>query len=371
MNPVAPRALRIGLVGPLPPPFGGMANQTRQLAGLLEREGLEVEVIRTNAEPRPAWIGRIRGLRALFRLLPYLVQLWRAAGRVSLFHVMANSGWAWYLHACPAVWVAKLKGIAVIVNYRGGGAETFFSGAGRLGRAALARADALVTPSGFLKAVFERFGFQATVIPNIVDLERFRPAARRPEVAGKHIVVTRNLEPIYDIASALAAFARVRARIPEARLTVAGTGPELERLQALARALGIQEAVTFAGRVANEHMPFLYQSADVMLNPSRVDNMPISILEAFASGVPVVSTDAGGIPYIAEHERTALLVKPGDAQAMADALVRVLVDAELAARLARAGLEEARRYRWEAIRGLWLAEYGRLSGCRLPVGTST
>jgi glycosyltransferase involved in cell wall biosynthesis len=269
------------------------------------------------------------------------------------------------------VGVAKLKGIPVIVNYRGGGAETFFSGAGRLGRAALAWADALVTPSGFLKAVFERFGFQATVIPNIVDLERFRPAARRPKIAGKHIVVTRNLEPIYDIASALAAFARVRARIPEARLTVAGTGPELERLQAMTRALGIQEAVTFAGRVANEHMPFLYQSADVMLNPSRVDNMPISILEAFASGVPVVSTDAGGIPYIAEHERTALLVKPGDAQAMADALVRVLVDAELAARLARAGLEEARRYRWEAIRGLWLAEYGRLSGCRLPVGTGT
>jgi glycosyltransferase involved in cell wall biosynthesis len=371
MNPAAPRDLRIGLVGPLPPPFGGMANQTRQLAGMLQREGLEVEVIRTNAEPRFAWIGRIRGLRALFRLLPYLVQLWRAAGRVSLFHVMANSGWAWYLHACPAVGVAKLKGIPVIVNYRGGGAETFFSGAGRLGRAALAWADALVTPSGFLKAVFERFGFQATVIPNIVDLERFRPAARRPKVAGKHIVVTRNLEPIYDIASALAAFARVRARIPEARLTVAGTGPELERLQAMTRALGIQEAVTFAGRVANEHMPFLYQSADVMLNPSRVDNMPISILEAFASGVPVVSTDAGGIPYIAEHERTALLVKPGDAQAMADALVRVLVDAELAARLARAGLEEARRYRWEAIRGLWLAEYGRLSGCRLPVGTGT
>lgn len=359
------------MVGPLPPPFGGMANQTRQLAGLLEREGLEVEVIRTNAEPRPVWIGRIRGLRALFRLAPYLVQLWRAAGRVDLFHVMANSGWAWYLHACPAVWVAKLKGVPVIVNYRGGGAETFFSGVGRLGRAALARADALVTPSGFLKAVFERFGFQATVIPNIVDLERFRPAGRRPEAAGKQIVITRNLEPIYDIASALEAFARVRSRIPEAYLTVAGTGPELERLKALARTLGIQDAVTFAGRVANERMPLLYQSADAMLNPSRVDNMPNSILEAYASGVPVVSTDAGGIPYIAEHGRTALLMKPGDVEGMADALVRILSDPALAARLVRAGLEEARRYRWEAIRGLWLAEYARLTGRALPVGTGT
>lgn len=371
MDAAAPRSLRIGLVGPLPPPFGGMANQTRQLARLLRESGIQVDVIQVNAPYVPTWIGRVPIARAAFRLIPYLFRLWAAAGRVDLFHVMANSGWAWYLHACPAVWMAKLRRIPVIVNYRGGGAETFFSTAGPLARAGLAWADTLVTPSGFLKTVFERFGFQATVIPNIVDLRRFHPTARRPEVAGKHVVITRNLEPIYDIASALEAFARVRVRLPEARLTVAGTGPEWERLQTLAQALGIREAVTFAGRVDNEQMPLLYQSADAMLNPSRVDNMPISILEAFASGVPVVSTDVGGIPYIAEHGRTALLVKPGDVKGMADALVQVLIDTNLAARLVRNGLEEARRYRWEAVRGLWLAEYSRLTGHALPIGTGT
>ena len=105
------KALRVGLVGPLPPPSGGMANQTRQLARLLAQEGMEVEIVQVNAPYRPAWIEHLRGARALIRLIPYLRRLWNAAGRVHLFHVMANSGWAWHLFAAPAVWVAKLRGL--------------------------------------------------------------------------------------------------------------------------------------------------------------------------------------------------------------------------------------------------------------------
>lgn len=83
---------RVGLVGPLPPPSGGMANQTRQLARLLRSEGVEVELIQTNLPYRPTWIGKIKGGRAFFRLVPYFFTLWVVAGRVDLFHVMANSG---------------------------------------------------------------------------------------------------------------------------------------------------------------------------------------------------------------------------------------------------------------------------------------
>jgi hypothetical protein len=85
------QGLRVGLVGPLPPPAGGMANQTRQLAELLGAEGAEVTLVQTNAPYRPSWVGRLTGIRALFRLVPYVVRLWQCAGRVQLFHVMANS----------------------------------------------------------------------------------------------------------------------------------------------------------------------------------------------------------------------------------------------------------------------------------------
>lgn len=79
-------------------------------------------------------------------------------------------------------------------------------------------------------------------------------------------------------------------------------------LEELACRLGLADVVTFTGRVDNEGMAALYQSADIMINPSLVDNMPISLLEALASSVPVVSTDVGGVPFMVEHEKTALLV---------------------------------------------------------------
>ena len=101
------RQISIGLVGPLPPPSGGMANQTRQLARLLTDAAMAVEIVQVNAHYRPHWIGNLRGVRAVFRLVPYLLRLWRCAGRADLFHVMANSGWAWHLCAAPAVWIAR------------------------------------------------------------------------------------------------------------------------------------------------------------------------------------------------------------------------------------------------------------------------
>ena len=119
--------LRIGLVGPLPPPSGGMANQTLQLAKLLRAEGAAVELIQVNCPYRPRWIGRLKGIRAAFRLLPYLAHLWRSADKVQLFHVMANSGWSWHLFAAPAIWIARIRGKPVVLNYRGGEADSFFN----------------------------------------------------------------------------------------------------------------------------------------------------------------------------------------------------------------------------------------------------
>ncbi|MBX6392703.1 MAG: glycosyltransferase family 4 protein [Burkholderiales bacterium] len=345
----APR--RVGLVGPLPPPAGGMANQTRQLAWLLREAGVEVELVRTNAPYRPAWIGRLRGVRALFRLLPYVRALWRCAGRVELLHVMANSGWAWHLHAAPAVWIARLRGTPVIVNYRGGGAGAFLRAQAAWVRPTLRLANCVAVPSGFLHNVFARYGIRTEIVPNIVDLARFHPAARMPGAArgGPHFIVTRNLEPLYDIGTALEAFAILRRELPQARLTVAGSGPELASLQRRCKELGIEDAVRFSGRLDPDAMAALYREADVMLNPSRVDNMPNALLEAFASGVPVVSTDVGGIPYFAEDGKTALLVPPGDPRAMADAALRLVRDPLLAAALRANALWAASAYAWPSV----------------------
>ena len=340
--------LRILLVGPLPPPAGGMASLTRQLADLLDGEGARVELVQNNAPYRPAWAGRLPGLRALFRLVPYLVALWRACGRAQLMHLMANSGWSWHLFAMPAIRIAAARGVPVVVNYRGGEASAFLARSHRRVRATMARASALAVPSGFLCEVFAAHGIAAQIVPNVVDLERFHPGGVE-RCRGAHLVVTRNLEPIYDNASAIRALALLRRQRPDARLTIAGSGPEQPALEALAAELGLHGAVRLVGRLDRDAVAALYREADVMLNPSTVDNAPNSLLEAMASGVPIVSTNVGGVPYLVQHGRTAWLVAPRDAEAMAEAVLRLLGNRAEADALIRAGLEEVRRHTWEHV----------------------
>jgi glycosyltransferase involved in cell wall biosynthesis len=350
--------LRIGLVGPLPPPAGGMANQTHQLAELLGNEGATVVPVQSNAPYRPAFIGRVPVVRAAFRLLPYLVALWRAAGRCDVFHVMANSGWSWTLFAVPAIRIARLRGVPVVVNYRGGEAETFLERAHERVRRTLNQCAVLAVPSGFLQTVFGRYGIRAEILPNIVDLSRFHPAEQGRQ-RGAHLIVARNLEPIYDNATAIHALALVRQVRGDARLTITGTGPEEPWLRRLAVELDLGDFVRFAGRLDRDAMARLYREADIALNPSTVDNMPNSVLEALASGVPVVSTNVGGVPYIVQDGTSALLVPPRDPQAMATAVLRLLDNSHMVESMVTAGRSQVPRYAWERVSGVLADIYGR------------
>lgn len=338
-----------------------MANQCEQLVRLLKAEGTRVQLVCSNAPYRPAFAGRIPILRAGVRLLPYLLRLWRVAGQVDVLHVFANSGWAWHLCALPALLIARLRGVHVIVNYRGGNADTFFTRAPSHVLKMLAAVSLRVTPSAYLLRVFRGHGLDAEVIPNIIDLSRFRPAVFRDPLIDPHLVVTRNLEKIYDIPTSIRAFGHVQRAYPHARMTVAGSGPELHSLQALVSELGLREHIRFTGRIDNAQMTSLYADADCMLNPSTVDNMPISILEAFASGVPVVSTDAGGIPDLIENDVSGLLVAVGDDRAMGERVLELLRLRDKARSLRQAGLREAQRYAWPQVSRLWLDAYRRVA----------
>lgn len=349
--------MRLGLVGPLPPPNGGMAMQTLQLSRLLQKEGLSVELVQTNPPYRPAFVGRIKGLRALLRLLPYFWRIWRMAGNTDVIHLMANSGWSWQLFAAPVIWIGWLRKKPVIVNYRGGEAREYLAASARWVKPSLARAAQLVVPSGFLRQVFSEFNVSATVIPNIIDLETFYPASQQPADTVFTLVITRNLEPIYGLDTAIRALALARQEVPTLQLKIAGSGPQGTELERLVAQLGLANAVVFLGRLERPQIVDLYHSAHAMLNPSRVDNMPNSVLEALACGLPVISTNVGGVPYIVEHGKTALLVPRDDVQAMAQAVVTLCRDNTLRAQLRDSGIKAVAQYAWDEVRPLWLSLY--------------
>jgi len=352
--------LNIGLIGPLPPPSGGMANQMNQLAQLLQQDGAKVEIVQVNAPYRPVWIGKIQGARAIFRLLFYIVSLWKAAGRVTLFHVMANSGWSWHLFAAPAICVAYLRGVPVVLHYHGGEAEAFFQRSFRWVNMSLRLVRKVIVPSGFLVNVFQVHNIKAEIVPNVLDLSRYEATdyeKERESIQTPTIFVARNLEHIYGVDVLIAAFHKVLPNYPKVRLMIAGSGYEEEALKQQCAQLGIKDAVTFTGQIENDQMALYYQKATVAVNPSRADNLPISILEAFAFKVPVVSTDVGGVPCIVDDERTGLLVPSDDASKMASAIKRILEDKTLANRLASEGRREVESYAWPAVKQKLMAVY--------------
>ncbi len=351
-------ALRVLLVGPLPPPSGGMANQTRQLKRLLEGEGVQVTLVQTNAPYRPAWVESLRGLRAVFRLVPYLLHLRRGCAGVDVVHVMANSGWAWHLFAAPAIRIARGRGRPVVVNYRGGLAREFLAQAANSVKATL-QGTRLVVPSEFLREVFAGHGVAAQIIPNVVDTATFRPSVEtRPfDARAPHVVIARNLEPIYGIDVGLEALAILRRELPGLRASIAGTGPERAALEAQAGRLGLGDCVRFTGRLDVAGMVALYQSADVVLNPVRADNTPNSVLEALACGVPVVSTNVGGVPYLVKDRETALLAPAESPAGLAAAMLELVREPALRAGLVERGLAKARACAWPVVREQWLHAY--------------
>ncbi|HKP87109.1 MAG TPA: glycosyltransferase family 4 protein, partial [Blastocatellia bacterium] len=149
-------------------------------------------------------------------------------------------------------------------------------------------------------------------------------------------------------------------RFPDASLTVAGDGWQRKQLEELARDLGLRN-VEFIGRVTFEKMPALYDSADIYLTATDIDNMPGSVIECFASGLPVVTTDAGGIPYILAHEETGLMVRRGDHEALAASAIRLLEDNALAAGIAARARERCRDFSWTEVRDQWLRLYRPLA----------
>jgi glycosyltransferase involved in cell wall biosynthesis len=364
-----PLTTRVGVVCHFPPPPGGMPGQAEALVAGLSRRGVAVERIATNLTTGALlkWLDGLRIVRTFVRAPVFMARLLRALPRVDTLHVMSCCGLYFFLFTVPPLVLGRLTARRVILNYRGGEAREFFSRWPRFIPWAVRHADAIVVPSEFLRDVFAEIGFEASIVRNGCHLEEFarrdEPAAPRPT-----FIVARHLEAIYNVSCVLRAFALIRQRHADARLIVLGSGPEEAALKHQAEALGIATSVEFRGYVPLLQMPGVYRQASYALNGSNIDNTPNAILEAFAAGLPVVSTRAGGIPYLVEHGRTGLLVDLDDHAAMAAQACALIEDPGLAARLVGNARQLVRRHLWATVLGHWMDVYAEPAG-RGPVAT--
>jgi L-malate glycosyltransferase len=300
-----------------------------------------------------SWVERIPYLRTVVRMPFYLAGLWRGTRDADIVHIFSASYWSFVLAPLPAWVTARLQGKKALINYRSGEAHDHlrrWRSASRI----LRRVDRVIVPSGYLVDVFKEFGVRAQAVSNIVDLDEFHYRLRHPLRA--RLLCPRGFYPYYSVDRVVRAFAQVQKHLPAAQLCLLGEGPLKSQIVEMVEDLGLS-GVEFAGVVSRKMIGHFYDRSDIFINASWLDNAPVSILEAFASGMPVVTTAPEGIRYIVEHERTGLLCDPGDWQALAENVARLMRDPDLASRLARHAFEESERYRWQAVRAQWLDVY--------------
>jgi len=359
----APHKLSVAIVAASPRSTGGQSVQAEILMRHWQ-EDPELEVAFIPIDPvLPrwiAWVERLRGLRTLARQPFYWVALWRGMRGVECVHIFSASYWSFVLAPLPAWVIARLHGKRTLVNYHSGEAPDHLRRS-RLAVALLRHADTLVVPSRFLETVFHRFGLEPRTVPNIVDVGQFHYRRRSP--LRPLLLCTRGFHPYYGIDVVVQAFVEVKRSFSEARLCLVGKGPLEGKIRAMVSSRRLS-GVDFVGDLPHDQISRVYDASDVFVNASWIDNMPLSILEAFASGTPVATTAPAGIRYLVDHERTGLLCEPGDWKGLADNVLRLLHDPHLASRIAESAQQESRRYTWDEVRDAWLQIYRSLARTR-------
>lgn len=350
------RRLKVAIVGPSFRFVGGQAVQAELLLRLWQGDpDVEVTFIAVDP-PLPywmAWAKQIPGLRTVLRAPFYLADLWRGLADVDEAHIFASSSWSFLIAPAPAWLVAKLRGCKTLMNYRNGDGREHLQRF-RSARWLLSRADEIVVPTRYLVDVLGEFGLRAVVIPNLVDLSQFHYRVRRP--LRPHLVCTRGFNTYYQVDVVVRAFAEVKRLYPAAKLDLVGQGPLEKSIRRLVAKMNLSD-VRFTGVVSRQQIGEIYDQADIFINASCVDAMPVSVIEAFRAGTPVVTTSPEAMPYLVEHERTGLLCAVGDEKALAASVIRLLRDDELATRLAENAQQESRRYEWNVVRDQWLTLY--------------
>jgi glycosyltransferase involved in cell wall biosynthesis len=347
---------RVLLIGPSLRIMGGQAVMADRMLGAMRQDGVMADFLPINPQPPPLlrFTERIKYLRTIVVSTFYLGKLLKHVPQYDVVHLFSASHLSFIISQTPAILVARHFGKPLILNYRSGEAERHLRHWRHLVGAILKLTQHIVVPSGYLVHVFHQFGFRATAIPNVVDPTAVR--YRHRTAVEPRIIVPRTLEPLYNVECAIRAFHIVQRKYPHARMTILGDGAQRPALERLVQRLQLQH-VRFAGRVERDQIGEYYDNHDLLLNTSSIDNMPVSILEGFAAGLPFVTTDAGGIPFIVQYRINGHLVKVDDHRAAADRVIELAENPAEVARLSRLGQQETEKYTWENVAEQWYQLY--------------
>ena len=210
-----------------------------------------------------------------------------------------------------------------------------------------------IAPSNYLFQVFRERGYtNLKFIPNAIEIKLYTSSSR--EFKTPKILWVRSFAKIYNPLMALKVFIKIKNIFPKAEICMVGPKKDDSHTKALKFVKKNNVEVTFTGKLSKENWIELSKEYNVFINTTHFDNTPISVIEAMALGLPVVSTNVGGISYLLEHNLNALLVEDGDIDNMANQINRLFTESNLAHNLSEKGKETVKIFDWELVKKQWI-----------------
>lgn len=322
------------------PAGGGISVQVDLLKKNLETEGCDAYIFSTKGSPLKRLVALIKLIGLSKNYDAIHAHGCSGTGMIPIvFSIIAGKWWG---------------GKRVVATYHGGGAESFFEKHTRFVKRYLMRTDVNIVLSGFLARVFDKYQIPYTIIPNVVELDE--KAYRERKMIKPNFVSIRTLSSLYNIECIIRAFQIVKEKHPEAKLTIVGDGPSRLSLEKMVADSDIKD-VSFIGRVPNIEIYKYLNDSDIMLSAPRVDNMPVSLLEAFNAGLLVISSNVGGVPYMIEDGENGLLFESDNYKMLSDRMIYAIENQDKTNDMITKAHECVAQYSWDEVKLILLKVY--------------
>jgi glycosyltransferase involved in cell wall biosynthesis len=332
--------MRILLIGNFLSSVTGTPGVSEDLAERLSDRGWKVVVASKE-------VGRFAKLKDI------LFTIWFRRSEYEIVNVELYSGLAFGLAeiSCLTLKAAKKT---YLLTLHGGNLPAFARRWPERVRRLLNGASAVIAPSCYLQEEMSLYREDIILIPNPLNIKNYPFSLR--SVSKPHLVWLRSFHNIYNPQMAPKVIADLYPSYPEISITMIGPDKgdgALQETQILIEKLGLQKKIEIVPGILKSEVPAYLEKADIFINTTNVDNTPVSVLEAMACGLCIVSTKVGGIPYLLEDGTDALFVPPDNSEAMASAIRRILTEPGLAEKLSMNARKKAQQFDWSVILPQW------------------
>jgi glycosyltransferase involved in cell wall biosynthesis len=228
----------------------------------------------------------------------------------------------------------------------------------------LRRANVIVSPSAFTQSCFKQYGVDCTMIENVVNLNNYK--FNQKSIFRPYLFWMRTFEDVYNPEMAVRLAAILSKKYPDFKMVMAGYDHgSLKMVKELAEELHVTNKIEFKGYIENEEKNKYAAELDFYICTNRIDNAPVSFIEVMALGMPIITVNSGGIPFLVTHEYNAMMVNLDDDQAMADSISSVIEQPELGHKLVKNGFEFSKQFGEEPVMVKWNQLFNQIRNAQL------